>query len=160
MTDMPGRRSLGAALVIAGGLAGVGLILIREAYLIPNKAGYAGIGSGDVPFLIGLCLIGLAAWTAIGGVRGDFAAAPPQRAMPVIWIVGGLIVQLSILHAAGFVLASGLLFAATAAGFGERRLYITVPAGLVLAAIVYGVFDGLLDLNLPGGPFERAVFGG
>lgn len=155
------RRPAGAAFAIAAFLVVFGGVLIRDAYRVPNKAGYAGIGAGDIPWLIGVALVILGALTALSGLRGRFEAeAPPQRIGPVLWILGGLAAQLVLVHGAGFVIATAILFVCAAAGFGEKRFHLSVPFGFVLALAVYGVFDGLLKLNLPGGPLERAIFGG
>ena len=160
MSQNTGRRPDGAAFVIAAALAGFGLLLLWDASRIPDKAGYSGVGPGDIPRLIGWGLLALAAWTGLAAWRAEFDPRPKQQVGPLVWIVGGLAVQLALLNVAGFAIASGLLFACTAAAFGKRNLVLTVPVGIVFALLVYGVFDGLLKLNLPAGPLERLIFGG
>ena len=54
-----------------------------------------------------------------------------------------------------FSVATGLLFAATAYGFGEKRVHITLPFGLALAVLVWFIFARLLKLTLPEGPPEH-----
>ena len=51
------------------------------------------------------------------------------------------------------------LFACVAAAFGRRRLWLTVPVGILLALAIYGAFALLLNLDLPAGPIERLAFG-
>ena len=68
--------------------------------------------------------------------------------------------QLALLHVAGFILSAALLFGFTARGFGQRPLWRNIAVGLGLALLIYGVFDRLLRLNLPGGPLEHLIFGG
>jgi putative tricarboxylic transport membrane protein len=160
MSQNTGRRPDGAAFVIAAALAGFGLLLLWEAARIPDKAGYSGVGPGDIPRLIGWGLLVLAAWTGLAAWRAEFEERPKQQIGPLVWIVGGLAAQLVLLNLAGFAIASGLLFACTAAAFGKRNLLLTIPVGIVFALAVYGVFDGLLKLNLPAGPLERLIFGG
>ena len=154
------RRPDGAAFFIAAGLAALGGLLIWDAARIPDLSGYAGIGPADVPRLIGWGVLGLSVWTVVDGLRGGFDPRPRQQPVPVFWILAGLVLQLVLLPFAGFSVASGLLFACTARGFGERRLILTVPVGIAFAAVIYGVFDRLLQLNLPAGPLELLVFGG
>jgi putative tricarboxylic transport membrane protein len=162
MTGLPGtgRRPDGAAFIIAVLLGGLGALLIREGGLFPDRAGYAGVGPGGMPFLVGWVLVGLALWTAIDGLRGKPDARDPVEIVPVLWILGGLALQIALLKPAGFMVASGLLFACTAFAFGKRKLYITIPVGMAFALGVYGIFDALLQLNLPGGPLETLIFGG
>lgn len=152
------RRPDGAAFVIAGLLAALGAVLIWDGARIPVKAGYAGVGSGDVPQVVGVCLIALAVWTAIAGFRGASEPRPRQNIPPLLWIIAGLSLQLILLNMAGFSIASGVLFACTAAAFGKRQLLLTLPIGIAFALGVYGVFDGLLRLNLPGGPLEALFY--
>lgn len=154
------RRPDGAAFVIALILAALGALLIWEGAGIPDKGGYAGIGSGDVPMIVGAGLVGLALWTAVAGMKGNLPARPRQQPAPILWIVGGLALQLILLKPLGFSIASGLLFACTAAAFGKRNLALTLPVGIVFAFVVYGVFDRLLQLNLPAGLPETLIYGG
>lgn len=160
MTGQPTtRRPDRAAFVIAVLLAALGCLLIWDGLRIPVKAGYAGVGSGDVPVVIGAGLILLGLWTAVAGWRGAFEERPVQRIPPLLWIVAGLSLQLILLGWAGFSIASGVLFACTAAAFGKRQLLVTLPIGIVFAFCVYGVFDVILKLNLPGGPLETLIYG-
>jgi len=96
----------------------------------------------------------------VAGLKGDLPRPPRQAPAPVLWIMGGLIGQLALLHVAGFVISGALLFGMTARGFGQRPLWKAVAVGFVLALVIYGVFDRLLRLNLPGGPLELLIFRG
>ena len=155
-----GRSPDGAAFIIAGLLAVFGAVLLWDASLIPDKGGYAGIGAAAMPKVVGWGLIALAAATVAGGFRGRLAAVPRQNPVPLLLIGAGLICQIALLHVVGFALATGILFAATAAAFGKRNLLLTLPLGFALAFGLYGLFDGILQLNLPGGPLETLVYGG
>ncbi|MES2665793.1 MAG: tripartite tricarboxylate transporter TctB family protein [Pseudomonadota bacterium] len=159
-TPAPARRPNGAAFVIAAILAALGAVLIREAGIIPDKGGYSGVGPAGMPLLVGWGLMILAVWTAIDAWKGRFGPHDKPEFMPVLWIVLGLVLQLSLLKLAGFSIASGLLFACTAFAFGKRNLALTLPIGIVFAFAVYGVFDRILQLNLPAGPLETLIFGG
>ena len=55
----------------------------------------------------------------------------------------------------GFSLATALLFTATAYAFNERRIWLTLPIGLVFCFLVWLAFARGLQLSLPAGPFER-----
>lgn len=159
-SNAPERRPSRAAFVIAAGLAALAAVLLWDAAGLRQDGGYAGVGPADVPRLIAGGLIVLAALTALTGLRGTAPAAEPQNHGPMAWLLGGLALQLLLLHPAGFVVSGGLLFGFTARAFGKRPLWLTVLVGFAIALLIYGVFDRLLKLNLPGGPLEQAIFGG
>ncbi|MBZ4689419.1 MAG: family transporter, small (4 TMs) inner rane subunit [Cereibacter sp.] len=154
------RRPDGAAFVIAAGLAALGALLVWEGNRLPQLGGYAGVGPADVPKLVGWCLVALAGWTVVAAFRGAFPERPRQQVPPLLWIIGGLAAQLVLLPAAGFSIATGILFACTARGFGKRQLWISLPVGLAFSLAVYGVFDRVLELNLPAGLPETLLYGG
>jgi putative tricarboxylic transport membrane protein len=154
------RRPNRAAFVIAAGLAALAALLIWDASFLRQDGGYAGVGPADVPRLVAVGLLLLAGLTVYAGLKGDIPRPPPQAAQPVLWVLGGLGLQLATLHTIGFVLAGAILFGMTARAFGQRPLWRNLLVGLVVALPIYGVFDRLLKLNLPGGPLERLIFGG
>ena len=91
------RRPNGAAYIIAAGLVALGILLVWQGRGIPDKGGYAGIGSGDIPQIIGWMLLALAVAHIITGLRKGGMARPHQEFIPVLWIVGGLALQLILL---------------------------------------------------------------
>ncbi len=152
------RRPDGAALVIAVVLAAIAGLIFWDVSRLTGAAGYSQVGPTTVPYAIACCLIGLAIWTAIEAWRGEFPEREPQHVAPVVWIVGGLAAQMLLLNVAGFSIATGLLFALTAAGFGKRKLWITIPVGIVFAFVVWVIFAKLLQLSLPTGALEHLFF--
>jgi putative tricarboxylic transport membrane protein len=156
----PERRPQGAAFVIAAGLAGLAAMILWDAAGLKQDGGYSGVGPADVPKLIAYALLALAVLTVVSGLKGDLPRPARQAPAPVLWILGGLGLQLVLLHIVGFVISGALLFGMTARGFGQRPLWKALAVGLVLALVIYGVFDRLLQLNLPAGPLERLVFKG
>ncbi len=162
MTGHPGtgRRPDGAAFIIAAGLAIFGAVLLWDATSLPQDGGYAGIGPAAMPKVIGWGLIVLAAATGFQGLKTRVADVPRQNPVPLLLIGGGVAAQIALLHVTGFAFATSILFGATAAAFGKRNLFLTLPLGFALAFGIYGIFDGLLQLNLPGGPLETLVYGG
>lgn len=156
----PERRPRWAAFIIAAVLAGLAVLLLVDAAGLKQDGGYAGVGPADVPRIIAYVLLVLSALTVVTGVKGTLPRPPPQAPAPVLWILGGLGLQLTLLHVVGFVISGAILFGMTARGFGQRPLWKAVLVGLVLAFVIYGVFDRLLKLNLPGGPLEHLIFRG
>lgn len=154
------RRPNGAAFIIAVALAALGAVLIWQGFAIPDKGGYAGVGSGAVPKFVGYGLLVLALCHVVTGIRDAAPNIERPHMVPVFWIIVGLTLQLILLKPLGFAIGSGLLFACTAAGFGKKNLALTLPIGLALSLLIYGLFDQLLRLKLPAGVLERLIFGG
>ncbi len=156
----PERRPQGAAFVIAAGLAGLAALILWDAAGLKQDGGYSGVGPADVPKLIAYVLLVLAALTVVSGLKGDLPRPARQAPAPVLWVLGGLSLQLVLLHIVGFVISGAILFGMTARGFGQRPLWKALAVGLALALVIYGAFDRLLQLNLPSGPLERLIFKG
>jgi putative tricarboxylic transport membrane protein len=153
------RRPDRAALAIAAGLAVLACVILWDALNMPAAGGaYARIGPKTFPIIIGIALLGLAAWTVFAAMRGDFPEREAQNFPPMLWIVGGLAAQMLLLNAAGFSIATGLLFAATAKAFGKGPIWKTIPIGIALSFAVWFVFARLLQLSLPAGPIENLFF--
>jgi len=154
----PPRRRDTAALIVAAGLVVIGAVLLWDSSRLADLGGYSGVGPASVPRVVGVALIGLAIWTAVEAMRGDFPLRAPQNIPPVLWIVAGLAAQLILLNVAGFSIATGLLFAFTARAFGKRNLAMTIPIGIPVSLLVCTIFSQLLMLHLPAGPLEHLVF--
>lgn len=158
----PATREGRAGQIVVGVLVvllGAGVLWI--ALDLPAQAGYAGIGPGALPRVVGAVLLILGimltwqAWRQ--GFDGVDEAA--ERALGFdrrgfLWVSGGLIAYGLLVERASFIVASTLLFAMTARGFGSRRPLFDVVVGLVLAAAVYLMFSVGLKIQLPVGPFE------
>ncbi|WP_144577036.1 tripartite tricarboxylate transporter TctB family protein [Agrobacterium sp. DE0009] len=152
------RRPDWAALVIAVALVIVAGVIFWDSARLASVTGYSPVGPATVPYAIAFCLVGLAIWTAIEAWRGDFPERDKQEIAPVIWVVAGLAAQMLLLNLAGFSIATGLLFAFTARAFGKRKLWYSIPVGIVLSFVIWVVFAQLLQLSLPAGPLERLFF--
>ncbi len=152
------RRPDRAALVIAAFLAILAVII---GYSTANTHGgsVTRIGPAVFPYAISIVLFILAIWTMFEAFRGEFPEREAQAPGPVLWIVGGLAAQMLLLNVAGFSIATGLLFAATARGFGKTKLWVTIPAGIVLSFVVWILFAKGLQLSLPAGLLEHFFFG-
>jgi putative tricarboxylic transport membrane protein len=152
------RRPDWAALVIAVFLIGVAVVVFWDASHLKTIAQYDRIGPSTVPKVVALGLFCLGIWTAIEAWRGDFPEREHQEVAPVIWIVAGLAGQMLLLRIAGFSIATGVLFALTARGFGKRQIWFSLPIGIIMSFIVWAIFSQLLQLTLPAGPLEHLFF--
>jgi putative tricarboxylic transport membrane protein len=146
-----------AALAIAVLLGVAAIVIGWSTATMSGAANYARIGPASFPYAIAAVLFILAVWTAIAALRGEFPKREEQNIAPMVWIVGGLAAQMLLLNVAGFSIATGLLFAATARGFGRGPLWLTIPVGIVLAFIIWIIFARGLQLSLPAGPIERLI---
>ncbi len=146
-----------AGLVIAVLLAVLAAVIFYETRAMKVTALYARVGPTTFPYVIATVLAALAVGTALSALRGGFPEREPERLAPILWIVGGLALQLLLLKPAGFSIATGCLFALTARGFGRGPLWLTIPIGIVFSLAVWLIFSRLLMLSLPAGPLERLI---
>ena len=151
------RRPDWVALAIAVLLGVAAIIIGWSTAMMPGAANYARIGPTSFPYAIAAVLFVLAVWTAVAALRGEFPKREEQNIAPMVWIVAGLAAQMLLLKVAGFSIATGLLFAATARGFGRGPLWLTIPVGIVLAFVIWIIFARGLQLSLPAGPLERLI---
>ena len=149
------RRPDWAALFIAVFLVGIAAIIVRDMTRLPPPGRYDPLGPTGFPYLVAGGLVILAVGVLWDALRGKFPARERQDFLPVLFVIGGLILQMALLKPVGFSVATGLMFAAVAYGFGEKRLWISIPAGLILAALVWIIFARFLKLTLPEGPPEH-----
>ena len=140
---------IAAVLMLAG--AAVGVATLYQ----PTTMGYSPVGARTVPFILAGALLVLGFCTAIAGMRGAFPKREKQDIPPMLWLVGGLVVQLLTMKTIGFTIATGLLFAAAARGFGKGPLWLTIPIGIVFSFVIWFIFAKGLKLTLPAGPLEK-----
>lgn len=150
------RRLEGAAFVIAVALATLAVVIAVDTYNLPEGiASYARVGPRAFPYAISAVMGMLALATAIAAWRGKFPERPKDEYAPLFWIVGGLVLQLLLIGWAGFAIATGAVFAATAQAFGRGPLWTTYPIGVGISLLIWIAFAKGLNLILPAGPLER-----
>ena len=146
-----------AGLVIAGALAALAIIIAWDTSGLTLTSVY-GVGPKAMPFIIAVGLSILSAGNFINGMKGDLPAREALNNKAIYWILGGLAALMIVIgFGGGFIIATALLFAMTAAAFGRKAFHIDLLVGLVLAAIVFLVFSKLLSLALPAGPLENLL---
>lgn len=151
------RRPDWAALVIAAVLFVVAGVILFDVSRLSDVGGYSQVGPATVPKWIAFGLIGLGIWTVFAAFRGDFPVREKQEIKPVVWIVAGLAAQMLLIRPLGFSIATGVLFGLTAAGFGARRLWISIPIAIVVCLAIWWLFSVVLSLSLPAGPLENLL---
>jgi putative tricarboxylic transport membrane protein len=151
------RRPDWAALVIAAVLVIMAGVIFFDVSRLRDMGGYSQVGPATVPDWIAFALVGLAVWTVFAAFRRDFPEREKQEIKPVVWVVAGLIAQMVLIRFAGFSIATGCLFGLAAAGFGARRIWISIPIGIVICFAIYWLFAVMLQLSLPAGPLEKLI---
>jgi len=142
----------------------VGLLLLAAAAIVAFDASRQtitstyGVGPTAMPYVVcaGLAVLGLAHLV----VAFRDGLPPPEAAdgKALLWIVGGLVGLVAcIALGGGFIIATAIIFACTARGFGREALIVDLVIGAVLGAIIYLIFLKLLTLSLPAGPLEALL---
>jgi putative tricarboxylic transport membrane protein len=149
------RRIEPAGLVIAGLLAALAILIAWDTSNLTLTSVY-GVGPKAMPIVVAVGLAILAVGNFINGMKGDLPAREKINNKAIIRILGGLAALMAVIGlGGGFIIATALLFAMTAAAFGRKALHIDLAIGFVLATVVYLVFSKLLSLALPAGPLEH-----
>ncbi|WP_332713854.1 tripartite tricarboxylate transporter TctB family protein [Pelagibacterium mangrovi] len=151
------RRPDGAALVIAAILAGIAIVIFWQTSQMRVPPIQQRVGPTVFPYMVATGLVLLAIGTVVSALRNGFPERSKDDFGPIAWVVGGLVAQILLLSTAGFSIATGVLFAFTAKGFGRGPLWKTIPAGVVLSFIVWFIFSRGLQLSLPSGMLERLL---
>jgi putative tricarboxylic transport membrane protein len=150
------RRPDWAALTVAVFLLAIAAVVAWDvAHMRTGVAAYSRIGPRAFPYAIAAGLAVLSFLTAVQAFRAPGPEPESDEIAPMAWIVGGLVAQIVLLPYAGFSIATGAVFAATARAFGRGPLWITYPAGVLFALAIWLFFNKALQLVLPAGPLER-----
>jgi len=149
-----------AHVAISALLIALALFVFWQVRSIPADGGYSAVGPRFTPLLIGAGILIVGAvllWQALfRGWKGLQGTEPPEPfyTPAFLLIAGGLVAHMIVIGLVGFTIASTLLFAMGARGFGSRRLLRDAIIGFVLAAIVFLFFTRVLNLALPASPLK------
>ncbi|MFH5774389.1 tripartite tricarboxylate transporter TctB family protein [Paracoccus sp. NGMCC 1.201697] len=154
MSTLPANRLHKPTLTIGIALFVIALITCYDANNMQIRANY-GMGADAASYFVAAFLAVLGG----GHVLAAFSwASEPGKSdwKAVGWVSLGLISLIGALwFQIGFIAGSTLLFAFTARAFGRRALVADLILGFVLATGIFLLFNKLLTLALPMGPFER-----
>ncbi len=154
---MASRRIDTAGLVIALVLLVLAGLVFWDMSKLQLNAVY-GVGPKAMLIVVGagLALLGL----------GNVAIALRGRSEPresldlgaLALIFGDLAALIVVISLGGeFILATAILFAAVATGYGRRAVATDFAIGLALGVGTYLLFAKLFALTLPAGPLERLL---
>lgn len=149
-------------LLVSAGVLALGVAFAIGAWMLPEAAGYARVSIRLFPGLIAAALVVAGLMLAREAVSGGFrnlAGEPPARLdwRAFGWVSAGLVAHMVLIAGIGFMLASALLYAATARGFGSERPGRDLALGVVLGAAVFALFTQALTLSLPWGAWIPAI---
>ncbi len=114
------------------------------------------LGPKVMPIVVSACLVLLAIGNGISALRGDLPERESLDWKPIILILGGLAVLITLIAIGwGFMIGTAILFATTSAAFGRRAFLVDLLIGAGLAVFVYVLLGKLLTLSLPAGPIEN-----
>ena len=152
------RRTDVAGLVAGAGLLALAGIVLRDAFALSGQVIY-GLGPAAAPKIVAIGLACLGALIVVTsfrvGARGERDALDMTAVAALLAGLAALILVIGL--GGGFIVATALLFAATATAFGRRALAADLAIGLGLGFAIYLLFTKLLTLSLPSGPIERLL---
>jgi putative tricarboxylic transport membrane protein len=132
--------------------------LLWDAAHMRTSRGYARIGPATVSEGRRLRADRACHLDGLRGLARRVSGARETGNRPSSGIIGGLAAQMLLLKVAGFSIATGLLFAATAVVSARASCGSRSPIGIVLSFVVWAIFRQLLQLSLPAGPLEHLFF--
>jgi putative tricarboxylic transport membrane protein len=151
-------RAPAGQVAVATGVAVIGALILGGSFFLPTGGGYAQVGPGVVPRVVGTILVIIGGFllreSFTGGFRGVDEAAEEKLPMDWAafgWVSGGIIAYGLLVEGAGFIIASTILFVMVARGFNSRRWLLNAATGVVLAIAVFVTFNYGLGLTLPAG---------
>ena len=151
------RRADRAGIAIAIGLLVVAGLIVFDVNGMGGGMAY-GIGPQAMPLVIASGLGLLAIGNLVMALRGELPERESADPRAVLLILGGFVALIALIaFGGGFIIATAILFATTSAAFGRKAVVTDLVIGVVLATIIFLIFDKLLTLSLPAGPLERLL---
>ena len=149
---------------LAAGVTLLGALILWGSFYLPTGGGYAQVGPGVVPRAVGVAIVIIGAFLLrevfTGGFRGVDEEAEVHLPMDwpaFAWVSGGIIAYGLVIEHLGFIISSTILFVAVARGFNSRRWLLNAATGLVLAVIIFAIFNYGLGLTLPVGVLGKIL---
>jgi putative tricarboxylic transport membrane protein len=152
----PERRTVLATAAFGGLMVLAGVLVVIDALRLPDTS--EAVGPAAVPLPVGV-LLALVGGGLLLQARRKIGTAVPGAEQPrgggvrVAVMVGALVAFALLLPLLGWVVCAAALFVAAALLLGAPRGWKVVAYGWALAAVVFLVFDRLIGLTLPTGPW-------
>lgn len=157
------RFPINGELVLSLGILALGIFVAIQTMAIDVSPGYARVGPRVFPWVVSFALIVLGLWLgreafARNWVSEDSAETATSFDWPAfLWTGIGLVLHMTLIGRAGFIIAATALFVCVARAFGSRCTLRDAGIGLVLATVVFVGFSRGLGLELPAGMLEELL---
>ena len=158
--------NIGETLLALGAIV-FGILIIWQTTLIRLTPAYSKVGPRVIPYIVGVGLVIVGAWLAYEALTGRVATGSAESedadpTLPTDWrcislLALALLAYLLLIERAGFIIASATLFVTAAFAMGSRRLVRDVAIGVILATVLFVLFNRGLGLSLPAGILEGIV---
>jgi putative tricarboxylic transport membrane protein len=145
-----------AQVLVSAAVLVLGAAFAAGTWLLPDSPGYAKVSARLFPGLIASGLLITGALLLLEALRGGFRNLEQEVRERLAWrafgwVSAGIVAHMALVGGIGFILASALLYTATARAFGSARPLRDAIVGILLAALVYVLFTRALTLTLPWG---------
>lgn len=156
-----GARRGASAVAMALAVMALGAFVIVDTATDLTGPGYAQVGPGVFPVIVGAALLLAGVSLLVQSLRGYWRvswierdASASMSSMPlrnVLLVAAALALDVMLFAPLGFIAASAILFTCVSAAFGSRRFVLDAAIGIAFAAAIYVVFVHGLGLHLPAG---------
>ena len=161
-------RGKTSAVVMALAIMALGAFVSYDSMTGLTGPGYAQVGPGVFPVIVGIGLLlaggGLLAvairgqwrvtWVDLAPSAGSGPSAASLRGLMLV--AAALALNVVLFAPLGFIAASAVLFACVSSALGSKRFVLDVVIGVGLAAAIYIVFTKGLGLQLPAGDLWKS----
>jgi putative tricarboxylic transport membrane protein len=162
-------RGKTSALVMALAVMALGAFVAYDSVTGLTGPGYAQVGPGVFPVIVGIGLLLAGGGLLASAIRGPwrvtwFDRPPSAGSRPgtaslrgLMLVAAALTLNIVLFAPLGFIAASAVLFACVSAALGSKRFILDVVIGVGLAATIYVVFTKGLGLQLPAGDLWKSI---
>jgi len=154
------RRGVsGVDLAVGLAVTAIGLLVFFQTRAIPVSPIYAQVGPTVMPYAVAAGLLALGIALSVDALRGGWSHESEEEALPIdwralFWLGLGLLLNVVLIDALGFVVASTLMFVCIARAFGSTALIRDAGIAVAVSLAAYLGFDKLLGINIGAGILE------
>ncbi len=162
MSDQASNEHIESTLphkLVALGVIALGLAAAWQTTLIPQVL-YTTVGPSVFAWFVAGFLLVLGVLLLAAAFKGGWAADQEGTLSEwgsLGWVTLGLVINAGLIEWIGFILASTIMFALVARGFGSRQILRDAGIGFALAVVSYVGFDRILGYKIGSGLIESLI---